>query len=225
MFFIKKPSISFFNCEMKRISTLIFFVMCILGFSQVKDTIVLNKKPARYFIGLGTGVNAHTGFLGIASELPIHQQFFARLGFGLGGWGPKLSLGFNVHNDKKSGIGIALYYNHSFGINNVKTELEFIKSAPVLGVQDILVKEKVSVNYLTASSFNLGLSYNWLLNKGRGRLYLELSYGRKNQEAPYKISGDNISGNYFGLSENSKKALRLAQPGGVGIAVGYMFGF
>jgi hypothetical protein len=150
---------------MKKIAVLLLFVIHFIGFSQVKDSIDSNKKRARYFIGLGTGVNAHTGFLGVSSELNIHQQFFARLGLGLGGWGPKLSLGFNVHNEKKSGIGMALYYNHSFGVNNVKTELEFIKSAPVLGVNETLYKEKVSVNYLTANSFNLGLSYNWLLNK------------------------------------------------------------
>jgi hypothetical protein len=210
---------------MKKIAVLILYGIYFIGFSQVKDSIDSSKKHARYFIGLGTGVNAHTGFLGIASELNIHQQFFARLGFGLGGWGPKLSLGFNVHHEKKSGIGMALYYNHSFGVNNVKTELEFIKSAPVLGVDEIFFKEKVNVNYLAANSFNLGLSYNWLLNKGRGRLYIELSYGRKNQNAPYKIVGDDISSKYYGLAENSKKSLRLAQPGGVGLGIGYMFGF
>jgi hypothetical protein len=56
-------------------------------------------------------------------------------------------------------------------------------------------------------------------------LYIELSYGKKSQDAPYKIVGEDISSKYYGLSENSKKSLRLAQPGGVGLGVGYMFGF
>jgi hypothetical protein len=209
---------------MKKVAVLILFGIHFMGFSQVKDSIDSNKKPAHFF-GFGTGVNASTGYMGLASELLAQDQVFIRLSAGLGSWGGKFAFGLKIQKQKTSGAGFSIYYNYSTGLKNVRTDLEVkstsVRYSPFPTFVTIVSVQKVSMNYLPASTVNFALSYNWLMK--RSKLFLELNYGIKIEKAPYEFSST-ANQIPLELTENSKKALRLAQPGGIGITFGFMFG-
>jgi hypothetical protein len=208
---------------MKKILFIVFSLSLSFGFSQQLDSTTAKKSTPKNFFGFGTGINAYTGLFGFGAELQGVDDLYIRLSAGWGTWKGKFTAGLKYQKNNASGLGVAAYYTYNTGAKKVETTLEV--QGYVLQNQMIVPAtaiDKVFINYKPASSFNLALSYNWLI-KNKNKLYFELNYGFKVEDEPFEIDPTN---NPYGLklTDNSKKSLRLIQPGGLGIAVGYMFG-
>ncbi len=209
---------------MKKILLIIFSLTLSLAYSQQMDSTIIKKSGPINFFGFGTGINAYTGLLGVGAELQGVDDLYIRLSAGWGIWRGKFTAGLKYQKNNASSLGVAAYYTYNTGAKKVETTLEV--QGYVLQNQMVVPAtglDKVFINYKPASSFNLALSYNWLL-KSKSKLYLELNYGFRVEDEPFEIDP---SSNPYGLklTTNSKKSLRIIQPGGLGIAFGYMFGF
>jgi hypothetical protein len=145
-----------------------------------------------------------------------------RFGAGYGIWGPKVSGGFKIQNLNKSGLSFGMHYNYSFGVKKAEQNLEVqLKGPNIFGFPPQI--EKLDLRYKLASSLNIALAYNFRLNDGKTKFYIELSYGYKFEEAPYEIV-NRPNSEFLELTDRSKAAMRLMQPGGIGFAFGYLFG-
>ena len=211
---------------MKNFLVLIIFFISFSSFSQdyyykedphskSKDTIF--KKPIKpseadtfpkFYFGFGAGLNNYNGLLGIGAKFRIHKTIFLRAGAGIGTWGNKLS--FSVEYDRKYtrcwayGIG----YSTCSGIKNFKTQLETTASQPKT--------EEVTIDLLRASTINLTTSYNWYFHRKR-LFYIEFGLAVAVESEPYSVKSPSV------LTDNSKRALRLLQPGGLIFGLGFMF--
>ena len=75
----------------------------------------------------------------------------------------------------------------------------------------------VTINYLMASTINLTIGYNFIIGKSN-IFYLETGYAIPLETSPWKVTDGSV------LSSTSLEALRLIQPGGIILALGFMFG-
>jgi hypothetical protein len=211
---------------MRRLLFIFQFVFFAGLVAQNADSSLLKLRNKRFFIGIGSGINAHTGYLGLSGELLIRDQMFLRGGLGFSNWGYKLSGALKVQKAYKSSFGIALGYSYVSGIKNVLFDLETDRADignSNNGIVTITEVRKVNMDLLPASVLSVAASYNWLIKK-RHRIYLELSYGLKTPRSAYKPK--NLEFNAFErLSSKSQTTMDILQPGGVGFSFGYMFGF
>ena len=167
----------------------------------------LDTFPEFYF-GIGAGLNNYNGLFGIGAKYRIHKTFFLRAGAGIGSWGSKLSIGVIYERKHASCWSYGIGYSSCSGLRNFKTQLETVASAPNT--------EEVTIDLLRASTVNLTTSYNWYFRRKK-IFYLEFGLAVAVESEPYSVKSASV------LTDNSKRALRLLQPGGLIFGLGFMF--
>lgn len=183
--------------------------------SQSTDSTQLIKmqtpNKSAYF-GVGTGINAHYGLLGLELNVKTVEQLYVDAAVGLGSWGTKLSGGLIWMSQDKKGWSYELSYSHSRGYSDFELDLE---------VEDSLGKEKeraVIVDLKPASTINLIMSHHWAFRNGN-RFNLKFGYALPIEDEPFELQSKS-----YEFTDESKLLLSSMQPGGLLLALSFSFG-
>jgi len=195
-----------------------FFSLCAQDdyYGKAKETKGTGKNASqdslhRVYLGISSGINNDAGLLGFSGKVRLKKTYFVRAAAGLGGWGWKTAAGFQYERKYSRCWAFGLSYTRSFGLKDFKTEMETVDSSSAL------IKKEILMDLLPASTFNISTSYNWYFRRNK-LFYLEFGISVPLEAEPYKVKDGSV------LSENSKAALRIIQPGGITLAAGFQFG-
>ncbi|MGE5317391.1 MAG: hypothetical protein ACM3ME_05305 [Chloroflexota bacterium] len=189
---------------MKKILTI--FVIFILSAGTIKaqeDAFTLPKV----YLGLGTGINAYTGLLGVAVNVRVLDKTFIEGGLGLGGWGYKYSFGLRYDFKTERTFGLGINYTGATGLDNLEMDLETIDGT----------EKKTSLECLSGGTIDLKGRFSFKAGQ-KNRFYLDLGYAFPLEERYWKVKNGVI------LSDVSEAALDITQPGGFMIGLGFLFG-
>jgi hypothetical protein len=186
---------------------LLIGIFAALNLVAQEEQVTEPTKQPNFYLGTSTGINNFNGLLGITSEIRLKGTTFLRAGTGIGGWGTKYSIGLRRENKMTSGWGFGLSYSMANGLKNFETELELESGST----------EKVTLDLLGASCVNLTTGYNVVFGNGN-KFYVEFGFGVKIEDEPYKVQNDKK------LSDNGKAVLKVMQPGGIILGIGFLFG-
>ncbi|PLX17218.1 MAG: hypothetical protein C0599_13925 [Salinivirgaceae bacterium] len=191
---------------------LLFAFAAVLFSSNVIAQQSISTKPTlapakKNFIGLGTGINADTGFFGAVLNFGLSEKSMLGLAGGIGGWGFKAATNMQFHPKG--------YYKHFFkvgvsvasGISEITLPMETVE----YGDTD------VSMRYNPVYNANLSIGYNFKLGNS-GRLYIEGGYAITLTEDAYEVLDD------VELTSDTKSILDMQTPGGIRLALGIDFG-
>lgn len=187
---------------------LLFVVCALLVIRLNAQNITENQKDQShpFYLGVGTGIDNFTGFLGVSGTLRIYDKLSVRGGWGLGGWGSKSSIGLKFDTSESGRWSYCFGYSYCPGIENLKLNMELSSGT----------KQDVTVNYLSASTINLAVDRNWRVGKAN-IFYLEFGYAIPMQSSRWNVA-DGSS-----ISSNSEKILDIMQPGGLILGAGFAF--
>jgi hypothetical protein len=160
-----------------------------------------------FAIGLGTGINNYTAIFGLSANLRIYNKLSLQGGIGIGGWGNKYSIGIKYNYYYDGGWSYGFGYSVCPGENNIKANLQVTSGTT----------QQVTLNYLTASTVNLKVGRSWRIGQ-KNTFYMEYGYAIPIQSNPWKVTDNSV------LSSTSISALKLIQPGGLIIGLGFTFG-
>ena len=206
---------------MRTLLAVFFFLFSLSLFSQDyynKDSSRASKKEpdsvasSKVYLGISTGLNSDVGLFGFVGKVRLKNTFFLLAAAGIGSWGTKLSIGAKHERKNTKCWGYSLSYSRSSGLKDFTIELETVDS-----IGKPPVTKEVNMDLLPAGTLNLAASYNWYFRKNK-LFYLEFGYALPLVLDPYRIKDGSE------LTEESKIALRIIQPGGVLFGVGFMFG-
>ena len=162
------------------------------------------------YIGTSTGINNYSGMIGIGANIRLQNTFFLRLGAGAGGWGSKLTAGIKYDQKTKSCWGYALTLSRCSGLKSFETDLDVYQFG-------IVQKKKVQLDLLAVHTANISAIYNWYFRKNK-LFYLEAGYSFPLNSNTYKVNDGSV------LTETSKQAMQFLEPGGICLAIGFLFG-
>ncbi len=190
---------------MKTALFIIVAVLMTVKASAQNNTFQANPTIPRVYIGLGTGIESFSGLIGVTGDFRVQNNFFVRVGAGIGSWGGKLS--FGLRNETKTGnsFGYGVYLSRATGLKEFTYKLETIS-----GDQD------VKLELMPGFTLNPTVSYKWLIHDLH-RFFIEAGYAIPLQTDPWKVTDGSQ------LTENSKNLLRILQPGGFSLGLGIQF--
>ena len=149
----------------------------------------------------------YTALLGVSANLRLFSTVSLQGGIGLGGWGSKYSIGIKYSSHYNGGWYYGLGFSNSPGEKNVKVNMQI----------STVVTQSVTIDYLKESTLNFKVGYDWIMGM-KNIFYLEFGYALPLQTDPWRVT-DGSS-----LSATTIEALRLDQPGGLIIGLGFTFG-
>jgi hypothetical protein len=181
-----------------------------------QDTIVV-PHPVKAYLNMAGGINSCNGLGGLQVEYYVQQRLSVIVAGGLGSWGLKFAGGARFYLKDRLGPAASLSYSSSTGIKQIK-----ISDMEVINQQG--VKEVRSVDFLLRplQTINIGLLQVWRLGQEHNRFYIE---------AGYSIPLQGKSDRNYGLLEplvitnEAKRNLRMFQPGGWMLSMGFSFPF
>lgn len=166
------------------------------------------------YIGIGTGFNA-TGVVGITYEHIFMEHIGTYVNLGIGSWGYKLGGGGRLYFRNAHSGAIGINVSHCTGATGVKSELGVIQNGQS-------VKKQIEYNAHAVQVLNISYLKFWQLGQK----------ARFNIEAGYSVPLDGKSSDNYTivtpgitLDEASEKSLKVIQPGGLILAIGFTFGF
>src|SRR5437868_6479640 len=73
------------------------------------------------FVGTATGVNNLCGMAGVVVGIKANDEFFFKIGYGIGGWGRKFSAGFNYELKTTNSWAFGMSYSSCSGDKKLTT--------------------------------------------------------------------------------------------------------
>lgn len=197
------------NIFLRSITFFLFFV-AVDGRAIAQDYYnpdALIKAPvSKTFLGVASGLENFTGLLGPSLEVNVSGGFSVYGGIGLGSWGYKMSGGLKYYSDYPYGWAWCLSVSHATGLRDFETELETQSG-----------RRLVLIDLLPCQTLNLTAQHHWRLGK-KNRFNLEFGYSIPLTYDAYTIKDGSV------LTDPSELALRILQPGGLMIGIGFSFG-
>jgi hypothetical protein len=203
-----------------------YFVLAMLVFTQrlyaaPADTALSTKqrdstkhgKPPVCYIGLGTGINNPSGFLGLDFNLRLGKFVTLDIGAGPGTWGNKLFIGVKDYL-RKNHRGWALGGGITFSSGEEHTDfrLNTISGS----------NEKVSFNLRPEENAYIAVYHYWTLGKKYNRIYVTLGKSVPFHPPRFRQNGGNP------VTDESRDHVRALSPGsflgGIMIGGGISFG-
>ncbi len=181
------------------------------AFSQYNPSVQIPEEveTSTFYLDLSSGINNHTGIIGIGAMIPIDEKFSLRAGAGLGSWGTKLSGGIKYGSRTESGFGFGLGYSHCPGLDDM--DLEYNNGGASV--------REFNVDYLQVGTINFTLNYNFVL-KNEKIFFLETGYAVPTGGSNFYRVNDGGP-----LSEEEKVLMEVLRPGGLILALGLQVGF
>ena len=178
----------------------------------------LQKNPNFYW-GFGSGNNSFTSYFGLSTSFRLEGKTFARLGAGIGFWGPKFSAGlkYDLRGDMryKSGWSLATAVSHNLGSKG-KAHVNG-SSGVSFGTKTTTKEIDVYILQSAVTTINISTIYNTFFNR-KTAIYAELGFSVPLQKKPYAILPGGIG------AEDAKTSINFFKPGGLIIGFGIQFG-
>ena len=201
---------------MKQIFVTILFFCILLNYTFSQEQPIRDYTDDEYidapeydlYLGLSSGINYFTGMLGPNIEVRAIKNLTFNGGIGIGGWGYKASGGLRYYINYPAGISFNVGYSWTSGLDEFIYEFELQNGS----------KQDVELNLLSASVVNLSIAYHWKI-KQRIRINIETGYSVPTSSKAYEVV-TNVE-----LSDLSKTTLRIMQPGGLILGIGFSVGF
>jgi len=160
------------------------------------------------FVGIGHGINAYTGMIGLMMEYPVDDHFSIFFAGGLGSWGFKAGSGIAAYLIKPSnGPSISVGYCYAHGFKNYMTSLETTS-----GEYEYVTMILQPVNNIHAVFY-----YNIPIGRA-SKMMIGTGYSIKLRKNAWEITSNH------NLTDNSKQMMSILQPGGPVISFAYCFG-
>lgn len=162
----------------------------------------------KFYLGVSTGLENPAGLLGVNIDVPIHNASIGG-GLGLSSWGMKAYVEGRYYVDPcNRGLAFGIGASHSTGLSDFT-----LKNAETnIGKQDINMdlNPVTNIYFSTYYFFNLGKA-------GRSRFYLQGGYSARLTDDIYTMKSP------FYFNTNGERAMKMAAPGGLIIALGFSF--
>ena len=184
-------------------------MVCIFLLTKLEAQNITENQPDEYpkvYLGVGTGFDNFTGFMGLSGTLKMYEKFAVRGGFGVSGWGLKSSIGIKYDHSETGKWSYCLGYSNSPGAEGIKLDMPLESG----GTQEI------TVDYLSAGTINLAIDRNWRIGK-TGIFYFEFGYAVPLQSNRWRVT-DGSS-----ITSTTEMALNILQPGGLILGAGFAF--
>ncbi len=167
-----------------------------------------DQSCAKFYLGLSTGINNHSGILGVNFDVPVTGHFSLGTGLGLSSWGYK-SYGEGRFYFKDCNRGWAL----GAGITYATGAEDFIVEMPTtIGTTD------VSMNLEPVTNVAVSAYHFFGLGRGSHRFYLQMGWSQRLNDTPYVVTSGHT------LDSDGKAAMDLVTPGGLILGFGFSFG-
>jgi hypothetical protein len=192
------------------VTVVLVICLCVLAFGQDSEASPESETRSLY-LGLGTGINAYTGLIGITGEFNVVKPVSIVGALGIGSWGTKSSIGLRFYPHYPNQWAFTVSYSHCSGIKDVdvKFEEDFVKG------QD--GSETYKVDLLSINTVNISAMKHWLIGKRKvNRIHVELGYAIPTSSDRYRIGAE--------LTDDGETFMRLLEPGGITIGTGFTFG-
>lgn len=185
-------------------------------YAQKSDTLII-PHPVKAYLNLAGGINSCNGLGGLQVEYFIHHRMSVIAAGGLGSWGLKFAGGARVYLKDRLGPAASVSYSSSSGIKQIK-----VSDMEVINQQG--VKEVRSVDFLLRplQTINLSVLQVWRLGQEHNRFYIEAGYSiplQGKSSANYSLLEPLV------ITNLAKRNLRLLQPGGLMLNMGFSFPF
>ncbi|MEQ8469911.1 MAG: hypothetical protein RIC35_01930 [Marinoscillum sp.] len=160
------------------------------------------------YLDLSSGIDNHTGILGIGAMFPFNKKMALRAGAGIGAWGGKLSAGIKFEDRETNGWGFGLSYSHCPGLEDM--DITFTDASGGSRV--------VNLDLLQVGSINFTINRNWVF-RNKNIFFLETGYaaqtGRKDC---YQVNDGST------LTPEEDLLMQILRPGGLILALGIRIG-
>ncbi len=199
---------------MKRVFIHLLVLSSFTGFAQEKNGVTYaqskrKESDASFFLGTSTGINQHTGIIGLNfSYYPVENTSFD-MGLGLSTWGWKFNIGgkylFPKNHNSRFGLGFG--FTHSTGLNRFTMSLKNIN-------EEI---EELTFNLKPVNCIHFEAYKMWYLGKNGNILFIDAGYSA-NISSDYVIQTGGTQ-----ASDLSISTLNSISPGGVIFGLGFQF--
>jgi hypothetical protein len=207
---------------MKNITSLIVALFAILSFgitnAQERSKFMEEKNSelnsTQTFLGFSTGLNNSAGIIGFNAEQKLKNQLTAHGAIGIGTWGTKYTLGLRKYKRYPIGGTFSASFSFATGTDEIETEMR-VKNLATSVVVDTIVMMRLN----PAAALNLSWAYHLKISK-RSKMYFEAGYSLPlSPNRQYRILT-----NGYGATDVSDFTMRILQPSGIILAIGFLFG-
>lgn len=197
------------------------FILVIIGFLvctnvSAQDTIVL-PHPIKAYVNFAGGINTCNGLGGVQVEYFVGKQVSLIGAGGIGSWGLKMGAGARMYMYDHAGPALAVSYATASGLQQLK-----LQDVAVINAQGIPEVRSVDLELFRLHTINISVLEMFPMGKKHNRFFLEAGYSialQGKKDSNYRILEPLI------LDESTKQALRLLQPGGLMLSMGFSFPF
>lgn len=210
---MKMISTKVYFYQMKKLPPFVLVALLMTGFSSYSQYFEPVKKPTYTYMGLGTGLNSQVGFIGVTLESPKLDKFTFFGGMGIGTWGYKFSAGAKrfLRDTDRWAFSTSLGYAMGF------PELLFTELDPIFLIGHSEPAD-VMVDLYGAAILNFSLVRHFYVGREKiNRILFEFGYSIRLSHRPWKIT------NGYEFSREGNSLMRILQPGGIIIGLGYQF--
>lgn len=203
---------------MHRLLLFILVVTCFLVCRNVsaQDTIVL-PHPTKAYVNFAGGINTCNGLGGVQVEYFVGKQVSVFGAGGIGTWGLKMGAGTRLYMYDHAGPALAVSYATASGLQQLK-----LQEVQVINAQGIPEIRSVDLELFRLHTINISVLEMFPMGKKHNRFFLEAGYSialQGKKDTNYRVLEPLI------LNETTKQALRLLQPGGLMLSMGFSFPF
>lgn len=193
---------------MKSTSLLLAVIVSFLFHSKAVGQFQEDYDKPDFYIDLSSGIDNHTGLLGVGFLFPFNDKVALRAGAGLGAWGGKLSAGVKMGDRDSNGWGFGLGYSHCPGINDL--DITFTDASGSTRV--------VNLDLLQVGSLNFTINHNWVF-RNKNIFFLETGYAAKTgRKDCYEVNDGST------LTQDEDLIMQILRPGGLVLALGIQIG-
>lgn len=162
----------------------------------------------KFYLGISSGINNHSGFLGVNFDVPVTTQFSLGTGVGLSSWGYKAyGEGRFYFKECNRGWALGAAFTYNTGLQDIAVDMP-----TTIGTTEVVMDWEPSPNVAVSAYhfFNLG--------RGGHRFYLQLGWSQAIVSTPYVVTSGHT------LDSDGVTAMNLLSPGGLIFGFGFSFG-
>ena len=195
----------------KSILFLSLFISGVVAFSQYKPSVQVPEEveTSVFYLDLSSGIDNHTGLIGLGAMIPIEEKFALRGGAGLGSWGLKFSGGLKYGSRTENGFGFGLGYSYCPGLEDMPLTFNDATS----NVREVVM------DLNPVGTLNFTVNYNFVLRNEK-IIFLETGYAVPTGGSNFYTVTDGGP-----LTEDEDYLMQIIRPGGLILAMGLQFGF
>lgn len=191
----------------KKLITLVIAISASVTIASARNAYSSGSCP-KFYLGISSGINNHSGIIGLNFDVPVTTQFSLGTGVGLSSWGYKAyGEGRFYFKECNRGWALGAAFTYNTGLQNIAVEMP-----TTIGTTEVVMDWEPSPNVAVSAYhfFNLG--------RGGHRFYLQLGWSQSIVSTPYVVTSGHT------LTSDGVTAMNLLSPGGLIFGFGFSFG-